>query len=137
MLIHRDKLVAKGKAAELSAAVVFLPEHTLDYGRHGSDKCYCEEMYGEVKPWGCKWFENWRQHVEKAVAKKQKLQVFYAEGRVGQGQSERLAVCVLALIPLVLQARSTGGQHAKTKPCTEPRSGKLSRHSYRLCLRLR
>ena len=44
----RDTLVAKGKASELSAAVVFLPEHTIDFGKHGSDKCYCVEMYGEV-----------------------------------------------------------------------------------------
>ena len=45
---HRDTLVAKGKASELSAAVVFLPERTLHFGKHGSDKCYCVEMYGEV-----------------------------------------------------------------------------------------
>ena len=44
----RDTLVAKGKASELSAAVVFLPERTLHFGKHGSDKCYCVEMYGEV-----------------------------------------------------------------------------------------
>ena len=45
---HRDTLVAKGKASELSAAVVFLPERTLHFGKHGSDKCYCVEMYGEA-----------------------------------------------------------------------------------------
>jgi hypothetical protein len=49
-----DALVAKSKADSISAAVVFLPEMTLDFGRHGSDKCYCVDMYGEVKPWGCK-----------------------------------------------------------------------------------
>ena len=49
-----DDLVVKGKNSELSAAVVFLPEHTRHYGQHGSDACYCEAMYGEVKPWGCK-----------------------------------------------------------------------------------
>ena len=43
-----------GKASRLSAAVVFLPQHTLHFGKHGGDRCYCEEMYGEVKPWGCK-----------------------------------------------------------------------------------
>ena len=40
--------MTKVKQAELSAAVTFLPEHTMFYGRHSSDKCYCEEMYGEV-----------------------------------------------------------------------------------------
>ena len=83
--MDRDKLVAKGKASELSAAVVFLPEHTLEYGKHGSDKCFCEEMYGCIAPCGCKWFETWRQHVEEAVARKQRLQVFFSEGCVGQG----------------------------------------------------
>ena len=51
----RDKLVSKGKRSELSAAVVFLPEHTLNFGQHGRDQCYCEAMYGETKPWGCRW----------------------------------------------------------------------------------
>ena len=51
---HRDKLVALGKASRLSAAVVFLPQYTLHFGKHGSDQCYCTAMYGSVKPWGCK-----------------------------------------------------------------------------------
>ena len=51
---RRDTLVAKGKASQLSAAVVFMPEHTLAYGQHGDDKCFCFEMYGMIKPWGCK-----------------------------------------------------------------------------------
>jgi hypothetical protein len=49
-----DSLVALSRADELSAAVVFLPDRTEHFGAHGSDKCYCEEMYGEKKPWGCK-----------------------------------------------------------------------------------
>ena len=49
-----DELVARAKAASISAAVVFLPLHTTFYGAHGSDRCYCREMYGEIKPWGCK-----------------------------------------------------------------------------------
>ncbi len=48
LFVFRDKLVAKGKASELSAAVVFMPQHTLHYGKHGSDKCFCNEMYGKV-----------------------------------------------------------------------------------------
>ena len=43
----RDDVVAKSNASELSAAVVFLPEHTLLYGKHGSDRCYCRQMYGK------------------------------------------------------------------------------------------
>jgi hypothetical protein len=47
-------MVNMAKEDSMSAAVVFLPERTTHFGRHGSDKCYCCEMYGEVKPWGCK-----------------------------------------------------------------------------------
>jgi hypothetical protein len=50
-----DKVVAQSKQDEHSAAVVFLPKSTLHYGKCGSDKCYCIEMYGEKKEWGCKW----------------------------------------------------------------------------------
>ena len=54
LVSSRDRLVTDSKKSKLSAAVVFLPEHTLDFGKHGSDRCVCVEMYGEVKPWGCK-----------------------------------------------------------------------------------
>jgi hypothetical protein len=50
-----DKVVALSKQNEHSAAVVFLPQNTLQYGKCGSDRCYCIEMYGEKKEWGCKW----------------------------------------------------------------------------------
>jgi hypothetical protein len=50
-----DKVVAQSKQDEHSAAVVFLPKNTLHYGKCGSDKCYCIEMYGEKKGWGCRW----------------------------------------------------------------------------------
>jgi hypothetical protein len=43
-----DHLVSRAKASEISAAVVFLPERTENYGKHSSDKCYCDELYGEV-----------------------------------------------------------------------------------------
>jgi hypothetical protein len=42
-----DLLVAGGKAETLSAAVVFLPEHTTSFGAHG-EECHCRSMYGEV-----------------------------------------------------------------------------------------
>jgi hypothetical protein len=40
----RDNLVAQGKESKISAAVVFLPQHTLHYGKCGSDRCYCVEV---------------------------------------------------------------------------------------------
>eukprot|EP00935_MAST-01C_sp_MAST-1C-sp1_P001373 g1373.t1 len=90
-----DKLVAQGRADKLSAAVVFLPEHTLHFGQH-SDRCCCVEMYGEVrnvKPWGCKWFALWRQHIDEAVARGQRLQVYYLENRVGEGKNDSWGTC--------------------------------------------
>jgi hypothetical protein len=81
-----DSLVSLAKADHLSAAVVFLPEHTVNYGKHGTDRCYCTEMYGAVKPWGCKWFQLWREHVDRAVELGQPLQVVFFEGLVGRGK---------------------------------------------------
>ena len=43
----RDKLVAGAKADQLSAAVVFLPQNTLHFGKHGKE-CFCVAMYGKV-----------------------------------------------------------------------------------------
>jgi hypothetical protein len=70
--------VDRSKEDRHSAAVVFLPQKTHDFGKHGSDRCYCIDMYGEIPLWGCKWFELWRQHIQKAVRLKQRLQVYYA-----------------------------------------------------------
>jgi hypothetical protein len=41
-------------------------------------------MYSERKPWGCKWFEKWREQIESAVALKQRLIVYFFEGRIGE-----------------------------------------------------
>jgi hypothetical protein len=80
-----DALVAEAKANSVSAAVVFLPEETPDFGAHG-DVCYCAHMYGSVKPWGCKWFQIWCAHVEQAVSLNQRLQVYFCEGMVSRGK---------------------------------------------------
>ena len=37
-------------------------------------------------PWGCAWFDIWKQNVKQAVEKNQSLHVFYFEGRVGAGK---------------------------------------------------
>ena len=115
----RDTLVNLGRDGKLSAAVVFLPEKTKHFGKHGDDRCYCRQMYGEVrtyyihsccggerwgltnqlsaetqvKPWGCKWFQLWREHVEKAVDLGQTLQVFYLAGYVGRGKAPSWEAC--------------------------------------------
>ena len=40
----------------------------------------------QVKPWGCKWFQLWREAIETAVKNDQTLQVYFFAGRVGQGK---------------------------------------------------
>eukprot|EP00434_Breviolum_minutum_P040636 symbB.v1.2.036117.t1/scaffold5025.1/size31724/2 len=44
-------------------------------------------------PWGCQWFEAWRVLVEKAVALKQTLHVFYFGGKCGKGEMEWQDLC--------------------------------------------
>jgi hypothetical protein len=39
-----DVLVNMAKKDSFSAAVVFLPENTIHFGKHGRDKCYCKEV---------------------------------------------------------------------------------------------
>eukprot|EP00935_MAST-01C_sp_MAST-1C-sp1_P002244 g2244.t1 len=69
---------------------------TPNYGGHGSDQCFCKEMYGEVVPWGCKWFQLWRQHIETAVEREQQLRVFFWEGQRGKGKISSWDECAQA-----------------------------------------
>jgi hypothetical protein len=50
-------------------------------------------MYGAVKPWGCKWFQLWRQHIEMAVSLGQRLEVYHFGGMCGQGKIESWETC--------------------------------------------
>ncbi|CAE7922572.1 GIP, partial [Symbiodinium sp. KB8] len=45
----------------------------------------CAANHGRA-PWGCRWFEDWRRNVHKAVELKQALHVFYFEDRKGHGK---------------------------------------------------
>jgi hypothetical protein len=73
-------LLSRARDGGTSAAVVFLPERTTCYGEHGSDECHCEAMYGRIPPWGCRWFQLWREHIQKAVECEQTLHVYFFEG---------------------------------------------------------
>ena len=89
-----DSLVANRH--DLSAAVVFLPEDLKHFGYHlpipaaenlpGS--CWCSQLYGEKKVWGCKWWTKWLENIEQAVAEGAELEVYYFEGMVGKGKVE-------------------------------------------------
>ena len=37
-------------------------------------------------PWGCRWFADWKENVDKAHQQGQTLHVFYCEGKVGCGK---------------------------------------------------
>ncbi|CAE7867934.1 unnamed protein product, partial [Symbiodinium sp. KB8] len=89
-----EALVSQGRNRQVSAAVVFLPHGTDDYGKCDSiplaeglpGTCWCTPLYGEQKPWGCRWFTKWRENIETAVESGAELEVYYFQNRVGQGK---------------------------------------------------
>ena len=89
-----DALVQSSRSHTVSAAVVFLPAGSRDFGRHDRiprkhgplpGKCWCFPLYGERKPWGCRWWTLWIANIEKAVHQGAELQVFYFKNLKGQG----------------------------------------------------
>ncbi|CAE7609521.1 unnamed protein product [Symbiodinium natans] len=89
-----DALVSQSRDGDVSAAVVFLPEGTDDYGVHDNiptdeglyGTCWCTPLYGEEKPWGCRWFSNWKENIETAVQSEAVLEVYYFVEHVGRGK---------------------------------------------------
>ncbi|CAE7407120.1 unnamed protein product [Symbiodinium pilosum] len=89
-----DALVASSREGQVSAAVVFLPDGTADFGKHDpipsqeglSGQCWCTPLYGEEKPWGCRWWSKWIANIEKAVAYRAELHVYFFEDAVGRGK---------------------------------------------------
>ena len=61
---------------------------TPDYGKHDSipldeglaGQCWCTPLYGEPKPWGCRWWSRWIKNIETAVSFEAELQVYFFEG---------------------------------------------------------
>ena len=91
-----DCLVESAREGETSAAVVFLPEGTKEFGKHSNiphseglvGDCWCTPLYGEQKPWGCKWWALWIENVEKAVQFGAELHVYFFRQACGQGKVE-------------------------------------------------
>ena len=95
-----DGLVAGSRQDNISAAVVFLPEGSEHYGfhdpipakfaKHGLQdlhgECWCTPLYGEQKPWGCRWWSKWIANIELAVSQECTLVVYYFNGMKGQGK---------------------------------------------------
>lgn len=92
-----------------SVACVFLGDKEQGWGQHAENpeeigKCYCHALYGERghqqfgfrsnaeyeangrRPlWGCLWFKRWRDNVELAVSRGQRLVAYFFEEQVGEG----------------------------------------------------
>ena len=87
-------LVDRSHDGQISAAVVFLPKGSPNFGRHDpipssealEGDCWCFPLYGEQKPWGCRWWTLWAANIEKAVRCGVELQVFFFENMKGQGK---------------------------------------------------
>ena len=88
-----DTMVATAREGNVSAAVVFLPDGTPEFGKHSripqnepfTGPCWCEPLYGGKKPWGCRWFALWIQNVEEAVKSGAVLEVYFFANMVGKG----------------------------------------------------
>ena len=95
-----DNLVAGSRRNDISAAVVFLPEGSEHFGfhdpipakfaKHGLQdlhgECWCTPLYGEQKPWGCRWWSKWIANIQLAVSQECTLVVYYFNGMRGQGK---------------------------------------------------
>ena len=94
-----DALVQKSRGGHLSAAVVFLPEGSRHFGIHDAiptaenlpGDCWCTPLYGEQKPWGCRWWTHWIKNIEEAVEKGAELQVYFFHNMKGKGTVENFS----------------------------------------------
>ena len=94
-----DALVRKSRGGHLSAAVVFLPQGSRHFGVHDQiptaenlpGACWCTPLYGEQKPWGCRWWSHWVQNIEEAVEKGAELEVYFFHNMKGKGKVENFA----------------------------------------------
>ena len=92
----------RSRAGGLSAAVVFLPEGSKDFGVHDAipaaekaqglgGECWCVPLYGKKRPWGCRWWTRWIANIEKAVKNEAELQVYFFAKMKGKGKVQSFA----------------------------------------------
>ena len=94
-----NALVQKSRGGNLSAAVVFLPQRSRHFGIHDQiptaenlpGACWCTPLYGEQKPWGCRWWTHWVQNIEEAVEKGAELEVYFFRNMKGKGKVENFS----------------------------------------------
>ena len=97
-----SELVAGSRHNDISAAVVFLPKASEDFGFHDPipakfakqdlqdlhGECWCTPLYGEQKPWGCRWWSKWIANIKLAVSQECTLVVYYFNDMKGKGKVE-------------------------------------------------
>ena len=89
-----DALVEGSRKGELSAAVVFLPAGSKHFGSHDPipeeeglpGACWCSALYGEAKPWRCRWWSKWIKNIEEARRLGAKMEVYYFSKKKGRGK---------------------------------------------------
>eukprot|EP00435_Cladocopium_sp_Y103_P069788 s376_g34.t1 len=91
-----DALVKGSRSGNISAAVVFLPEGSKQFGSHDvipeeeqlQGRCWCVPLYGEPKPWGCRWWTKWIANIERASREGAEMEVYFFKGLKGKGKVE-------------------------------------------------
>ena len=95
-----NELVEGARQNDISAAVVFLPEGSEHFGLHDPipanfakqdlqdlhGECWCTPLYGEQKPWGCRWWSKWIANIEQAASQECTLVVYYFNSMRGKGK---------------------------------------------------
>ena len=82
-----------GACAAGSTCCVFLPPGSGLFGLHSAntldedkkEECWCVSLYGSQEEFGCRWFQVWKEHLEKAQEKGHKLIVVFKEDQRGDG----------------------------------------------------
>ena len=96
-----DVLVRASRGGHLSVAEVFMPQGSREFGIHDPipkaeelpGDCWCVPLYGEEKPWGCRWWTHWIQNIEEAVATASELQVYFFHNKRGLGKVKSFSTC--------------------------------------------
>ena len=91
-----DALVTGSRSGDISAAVVFLPEGSEHFGSHDTipeeeklqGRCWCVPLYGEQKPWGCRWWTKWIANIERAHEEGAEMEVYFFKGMKGRWKVE-------------------------------------------------
>eukprot|EP00435_Cladocopium_sp_Y103_P068551 s132_g31.t1 len=90
--LTQEKLLFKKSDAEAMGQVLLIRQEESDVAWSERKKEAllkaiekCKENHYRA-PWGCQWFAEWKENVDKAHQRGQKFHVFYFQGKVGCGK---------------------------------------------------